>query len=111
MGRGFGGVLEIMRGSRLWILAGVAGTYIESRQQDESARQRAAWTGKAGIYAKAGFARINDAKGARQMARMGYWRESYVQGTFGPSERNFGVVRFPPILRYSIGNASGKGIL
>jgi hypothetical protein len=92
-------------------LAGVAGTYIGSRQQDENVRQRAAWTGKAGIYAKAGFCANSDAKGGRLVARMGYWRESYVQGTFGHSERNFGAVRFSPILRYSIGNASGKGIL
>jgi len=50
-------------------------------------------------------------KGAKRMTRMGYWRYLQVQGTVGSSERNFGVLRFQPILRYSIGNASGKGIL
>jgi len=45
------------------------------------------------------FARDRWSKRGNRMARMGYWLDLQRQGTFGPSERNFGVLRFLPILR------------
>jgi len=43
------------------------------------------------------------------MPQMGHLPDLTAQVTVAPSERNFGVFGIVPILRYSIGNASGRG--